>query len=81
MLSDADRELLEFELDNLRQTGPKEDAVRRRFGVSMARYYQRVNRLIDDTDALAAMPREVHLLQRLRQIRTESRASRLYRAA
>lgn len=81
MLSIADRELLEFELDNLRQTGPKEEAVRQRFGVSMARYYQRVNRVIDDPEALAALPREVHLLQRLRRIRTEDRASRMFRAA
>ena len=70
------RELLEFE----REAGPsspaKELAVRDRFGISSARYYQVLNRLIDRPEALAHDPM---LVQRLRRVRETRRRMRFVR--
>ena len=51
----------------------KEAAVRRHFGVSAARYYQALNRLIDRPEALRYDPVLVRRLRRLRESRRSAR--------
>lgn len=72
------REILDFEREWWKASTPKEVAVRDRFGVSSARYYQLLNRLIDRPDALQYDPMLVQRLRRLREARRMKRfASRL----
>jgi hypothetical protein len=72
------REILDFEREWWKASAPKEVAVRDRFGVSSARYYQLLNRLIDRPDALQYDPMLVQRLRRLREARRMKRfASRL----
>ena len=52
---------------------PKEAAVRGHFGVSAARYYQALNRLIDRPEALRYDPVLVRRLRRLRESRRSAR--------
>jgi hypothetical protein len=71
---DADAQaILEFERGWWRAAVPKERAIRDRFGISPARYYQRLNRLIDLPEALAFDPMLVRRLRRLRDARREVR--------
>jgi hypothetical protein len=65
--------ILEFERGWWRAAVPKERAIRDRFGISPARYYQRLNRLIDRPEALAFDPMLVRRLRRLREARREIR--------
>ena len=70
MLSDADLAILDFEARAPRSVGAKEEAIRRELGIAPIRYYQRLNKLIDAADALAARPQLVLRLQRLRDAKT-----------
>lgn len=73
----ADRweDLLDFE--RTRTAHPAgEAAIRRRFGVSAARYYQALNRLIDRPEALRYDPVLVRRLRRLREVRRRTRFAR-----
>ncbi len=74
-LADRWRDVLDFERTCPAGRG-KEVAVRRRFGVSGARYYQALNRLIDRPDALRYDPVLVRRLARLREARRERRFAR-----
>ena len=67
------KELLDFEREWWRITGSKERAIRMRFGLSAARYYQVLHRLIDDEDALRYDPMLVRRLRRLRSARRKAR--------
>ncbi|MCC4906994.1 DUF3263 domain-containing protein [Microbacterium sp. cx-59] len=67
------RELLAFEAQWGKHTGWKEEAIRARFRVAPARYYQLLGRAIDTREALELDPMLVH---RLRRIRDERRAER-----
>lgn len=58
----------------------KEDAIRREFGLSAARYYQVLNALIDTPAAIAHDPMLVRRLQRVREARMAARAARPGRA-
>jgi len=69
MLSEQDREILDFEGERFLQAGHKQVAIRERFDMSATRYYQRLNALIDDVEALAYAPTLVNRLRRLRQDR------------
>jgi hypothetical protein len=69
------RELLDFERGWQGGRG-KDAAVRRRFGVSGARYYQALNRLIDRPEALRYDPVLVRRLGRLRDVRRGRRFAR-----
>ena len=72
------REILDFEREWWKSAVPKEVAIRDRFGISSARYYQLLNRLIDRTDALRYDPMIVQRLRRLRETRRRERfATRL----
>ena len=75
-LSDRDRALLDFEAHWPRHSGAKEETLRRELSLTPARYYQLLDRLIDDGDALAYDPMLVHRLRRLRDAREGARAPR-----
>ncbi|WES64785.1 DUF3263 domain-containing protein [Microbacter sp. GSS18] len=68
-LSDRDRALLDFENAWMRHAGAKEEAIRADLGMSPARYYQLLGRLIDSADAQAHDPMLVGRLRRLRDER------------
>ncbi len=55
-LSDRDRRILDFERQWWKYSGAKEQAIRELFDLSAARYYQVLNALIDNPQALAADP-------------------------
>jgi len=70
--------LLDFEGSWWRAERSKEDEIRARFGLSTARYYQQLNALIDQPEALAYAPLLVKRLRRMREQRQQARsASRL----
>lgn len=75
-LDERAREILDFERGWWQDTGPKERAIRSRFGLSPARYYQLLNRLIDSPEALRYDPM---LVRRLRRVRTARRRQRFAR--
>lgn len=68
-LSDRDRALLDFENVWMRHAGAKEEAIRAELGLSPARYYQLLGRLIDSAEAQAHDPLLVGRLRRLRDER------------
>ena len=72
-LTDRDRAILEFERSWWRDPGPKEVAIRARFELSPARYYQVLSELIDDPEALAYDPLVVRRLRRGREVRRRAR--------
>jgi len=72
-LSDTERAMLDFEANWRRSPRPKDEQVRALFGLSMPRYYQAINVLIDRPEALAQAP---VLVQRLRRLRETRRAAR-----
>jgi hypothetical protein len=74
-LPPGDRDLLDFERGWWQHQGPKEREVRGRFGISAARYQQRLNRLIDLPEALAYDPILVRRLRRLRDHRRRRRVA------
>lgn len=75
-LDERSRELLDFERNWWKWPGPKEPAIRERFGLSAARYYQLLNRLVDRPEALAYDPMLVRRLRRLRDDRRRKRYAR-----
>ncbi len=75
-LDERSRRILDFEREWWRYAGAKEQAVRERFDVSPTRYYQLLNRVIDDEAALAYDPMLVKRLRRLRAARQRQRAAR-----
>jgi hypothetical protein len=72
-LGERDRALLAFERDWRAHAGEKEQAIRARFGVSPARYYQLLGRLVDDPAADAHDPLVVRRLRRRRDQRVRRR--------
>ena len=76
VLSDRDRQILEFERQWWKYAGAKETAVREKFDMSATRYYQVLNSLIDRPEALAADPLLVRRLRRLRSQRQRQRSAR-----
>ena len=75
-LDDRSRAILDFERAWWQDAGPKERAIRQRLGLSPARYYQLLNRLIDSPQALGHDPM---LVKRLRRLRTARRRQRFAR--
>ena len=75
-LSDRDLSLLRFEARWNGHTPAKEDAVRTELGISPARYYQLLERLIETEEALAEDPLLVHRLLRLRAQHDQERLVR-----
>lgn len=77
-LSDRDVEVLELERQWWRYAGVKETEVRERFGLRIETYYQVLNTILDDPDALAYDAQLVRRLLRLRAARQRARGSRTY---
>jgi hypothetical protein len=75
-LDERSRAILDFERGWWQRPGPKERAIRTRFGLSSARYYQLLNRLIDSPEALRYDPMLVKRLRRLRVARRRQRFER-----
>ncbi|MEO3817514.1 DUF3263 domain-containing protein [Plantactinospora sp. B24E8] len=72
-LTDREREILAFERRWWKHAGAKEQAIRDSFDISATRYYQILNGLLDNPDALAVEPVLVARLRRLRATRSRSR--------
>lgn len=72
-LTDRDLEILAFEGQWWKYPAVKETAMRERFAMSPARYYQVLNYLLDQPAALAAEPMTV---RRLLRVREETRRKR-----
>ena len=75
-LSQRDRQILEFERQWWKYAGAKEQAIRELFDMSATRYYQIINALIDNPDALAFDPMLVKRLRRMRAARQRARSTR-----
>jgi hypothetical protein len=73
---DRMRALLDFERDWAAHQGDKGGAIAERFGISAARYYQLISRLLDDPVALAYDPLTVRRLRRRRDERRNQRTAR-----
>ena len=76
LLSERDRQILEFERQWWKYAGAKEQAIRDLFDMSATRYYQIVNGLIDTPEALAFDPMLVKRLRRMRASRQRARSAR-----
>jgi hypothetical protein len=72
-LAQDDAALLAFEAEWREHSGAKEEAIRVTLGMTPARYYQRLGRLIDTEAALAADPLLVGGLRRVRDQRVADR--------
>lgn len=72
-LTDVERDVLSFERGWWRHAGAKDTAIRDRFGLSAARYYQQLHSLIDRPEALEHDPMLVARLRRLRDERARRR--------
>ena len=77
MFDERDRAILDFEREWWQHPGAKEDAIRQTFGLSPARYYQVLGKLMDSEAALAYDPMLVKRLQRVREDRRSSRQKRI----
>jgi hypothetical protein len=75
-LDERSRHILDFEREWWKYAGAKEQAVREHFDLSPTRYYQLLNRVIDDPSAEAYDPMLVKRLRRLRASRQRQRAAR-----
>lgn len=69
-------DLLDFEEAWPRWSGAKDEAIRARFRISPARFFQLLHRAIDADEALAARSMLVHRLRRLRDARTAEQRRR-----
>ena len=72
-LSPRDQAILDFERTWWTESGPKEGAIRQRFELSPTRYYQVLNDLLDEPEALSYDPLVVRRLRRLRDRRRRAR--------
>ena len=75
-LSERDLEIRQFERQWWKYSGAKEAAIKDLFDMSATRYYQVLNALIDNPDALAADPMLIKRLRRLRSQRQRTRHAR-----
>ena len=75
-LTDRDRAILDFEATWRRHAGAKEEAIRAELGLTPARYYQLLGRLIDTEPALTHDPMLVRRLRRMRDTRLAEQAAR-----
>lgn len=74
-LDERERHLLDFERDWTKYQGGKGAAIRARFGISSARYYQLLARVVEDPAALAYDPLTVRRVRRRRAERARRRAA------
>lgn len=76
-LTQQDIDILDFERSWWKHAGVKEQAIKERFAMSATRYYQTLNELLEDPEALAHDPILVKRLKRLRTYRQRQRVARL----
>ena len=67
-LTDLEQAILDFEAHWWRHAGSKAEGVQEKFGISLSEYYQRLNALLDNENALAHAPILVKRLRRMRRI-------------
>jgi len=72
-LTDRDRGILDFERTWWIEPGPKEAAIRARFQLSPTRYYQLLNEMLTDDEAVIYDPLVVRRLRRIRDQRRRAR--------
>ncbi len=75
-LTERDRAILAMETAWPRHSGAKEEVIRAQLGMSAARYYQLLGRLIDSEAALEYDPLLIGRLRRIRDARALRRRSR-----
>lgn len=75
-LTDEHRAILDFERAWWKHAGAKEGEVRARFAMTATRYYQVLNWLLDQPEALEHDPLTVRRLRRLRDQRGTRRSAR-----
>jgi Protein of unknown function (DUF3263) len=75
-LAERDLEILDFERQWWKYGVAKEAAIRERFDLSTVRYYQRLNWIIDQPQAMAHDPLLVRRLKRTRLARQRRRSAR-----
>jgi hypothetical protein len=73
-LSERDQRILTFERQWWRHAGAKEQAIKETFELSATRYYQILNKLLDDPHAVEFDAVLVNRLRRLRMSRARSQA-------
>jgi hypothetical protein len=73
-LTEMQHEVLDFEQGRWRFLGAKEAAVRDRWDISLTRYNQILNDLLDNPDAYVVNPPLIKRLRRLREQRRLRRA-------
>lgn len=78
-LGPLERRILEFESAASAHGGATAAAVRREFGVTLARYHQMLSGVLESPHALRHDPILVHRLRRLRDARTAARVARTFR--
>jgi hypothetical protein len=76
-LSQRDVEMLDFERSWWKHAGVKEQAIKDRFDMSATRYYQLLNDLLEQPEAMDYDPILVKRLKRLRVYRQRQRVARL----
>ena len=70
-------DLLAFEETAPKSIGAKEDAIRTQLGLSLVRYYQRLNIAIDLPEVMAQYPQLTARLRRIRDQRATERTTGL----
>jgi hypothetical protein len=75
-LATRDLEILDFERQWWKYGVAKETAIREQFGMSTVRYYQRLNWIIDQSQAMDHDPLLVRRLKRARLARQRHRSAR-----
>jgi hypothetical protein len=76
MMSERDRQVLDFEGSWWLFPGPKDRAIREYLHMSATLYYQTIRRLIDDAEAESYAPMAVLRLRRMKSQRLEQIARR-----
>lgn len=71
------KELLDFEERWARWSSRKDEAIRARFRMSPARYFQLLGRVLDTREALEVNPMLMHRLLRMREDRRAARERRI----
>jgi hypothetical protein len=74
-LTDLEQRVLAFEHRRWTVPGAKDQAVHDEFGLSMTRYAQLLNALLDKPEALVHDPMLVKRLRRLRETRRRARSA------
>lgn len=76
-LSHADMEVLAFERTPWKYQARKEEAIRERFGISLTRYYQRLNWILTQPAAETYDPNLVRRIRTLQGLRRHERTGGL----